>query len=41
MRTTLTIEDDVAKLLIYAHVNNFPQHSAAKGWLDQCLNAKE
>ena len=28
-----------ANLLIYAHVNNFPQHFAAKSWLDQCLNA--
>jgi hypothetical protein len=28
-----------ANLLIYAHVNNFPQHFAAKGWLDECLNA--
>jgi toxin-antitoxin system PIN domain toxin len=28
-----------ANLLIYAHVNNLPQHLAAKGWLDKCLNA--
>ena len=28
-----------ANLLIYAHVNNLPQHFAAKGWLDECLNA--
>ena len=28
-----------ANLLIYAHVNNFPQHFAAKGWLDENLNA--
>ncbi len=28
-----------ANLLIYAHVNNLPQHLAAKGWLDECLNA--
>ena len=28
-----------ANLLIYAHVNNLPQHFAAKGWLDGCLNA--
>jgi len=28
-----------ANLLIYAHVNNLPQHFAAKGWLDKCLNA--
>jgi toxin-antitoxin system PIN domain toxin len=28
-----------ANLLIYAHVKNLPQHVAAKGWLDKCLNA--
>jgi len=28
-----------ANLLIYAHVKNLPQHFAAKGWLDECLNA--
>ena len=28
-----------ANLLIYAHVNNLPQHFTAKGWLDECLNA--
>jgi len=28
-----------ANLLIYAHVNNLPQHFAAKGWLDESLNA--
>ena len=28
-----------ANLLIYAHVKNQPQHFAAKGWLDECLNA--
>ena len=28
-----------ANLLIYAHVNNLPQHFAAKDWLDECLNA--
>ena len=28
-----------ANLLIYAHVNNFPQHIAAKDWLNDCLNA--
>ena len=28
-----------ANLLIYAHVNNLPQHFIAKGWLDECLNA--
>ena len=28
-----------ANLLIYAHVNNLPQHFDAKGWLDECLNA--
>ena len=28
-----------ANLLIYAHVKNLPQHVAARGWLDKCLNA--
>ena len=28
-----------ANLLIYVYVNNLPQHFAAKGWLDECLNA--
>ena len=27
-----------ANLLIYAHVSNFPQHHAAKNWLDENLN---
>ena len=28
-----------ANLLIYAHVNTFPQHVTAKDWLNKCLNA--
>jgi len=28
-----------ANLLIYAHVNNLPQHFVAKKWLDECLNS--
>jgi toxin-antitoxin system PIN domain toxin len=28
-----------ANLLVYAHVNNLPQHFATKNWLDACLNA--
>jgi hypothetical protein len=27
-----------ANILIYAHVNSFPQHNAARDWLDQQLN---
>ena len=27
-----------ANLLIYAHVNTFPQHAAARGWLDGRLS---
>ena len=27
-----------ANLLVYAHVGNFPQHEAARTWLDGKLN---
>ena len=27
-----------ANLLVYAHVGSFPQHAAARAWLDECIN---